>query len=271
MGQQHGFSEVSKIFDYASSSGAEVAVNLRKCAIRHFIACQVAELVGNRLLLPKAPGTRESEDMVQTVHSSPKLNKHEKTVWRLITVKAVEERDRFGMLAKDMSARIIGKIEYLTEKGRQNRLNEELMTLFRVVLDLWDSAQRDSCELKINMVPPSTNDGMWKNIDIDGDGGNTATPTAKGTKTNSFAIFPRITGEFETEKDDESNTEILHSGIGLFSDSPAFEMGLAEFEALKKELNCVHKRHASITSPTMTDQQHSKLHIKTTRRNNGSV
>ncbi|KMU91840.1 hypothetical protein CIHG_09580 [Coccidioides immitis H538.4] len=275
LGQQHRLSEVSKIFNYASSSETEVAANLRKCAIRHFIASQVAKVLMNS---PFSPRTSDRDNKgLQAIHDSSKLNNHQRMLWRMITLRAIDSRAGFTAWAKELSAEAMEKIQYLVENKQHSKIKRELASLFEFTLDVWDITMRDGRNLVINTHPPSKHNGTWKFIDnplpfSNGNGSTTATAAPRVVKQESFAIFPRITGEFEVEgKNEDMKEEILHPGIGLFSDSPVFELGLREFQELKREVNNSHKRHASISSPIIAEPQQLSLDTGAGRPRNGST
>ncbi|EFW23182.1 hypothetical protein D8B26_006693 [Coccidioides posadasii str. Silveira] len=277
LGQQHRLSEVSEIFNYASSSETEVAANLRKCAIRHFIASQVAKVLMNSPFSPRTSDGHRDNKGLQAIHDSSKLNNHQRMLWRMITLRAIDSRAGFTAWAKELSAEAMEKIQCLVENKQHSKIKRELASLFEFTLDVWDVTMRDGRNLVINTHPPSKNNGTWKFIDnplpfSNGNGSTTATAVPRVVKPESFAIFPRITGEFEEEgKNEDMKEEILHPGIGLFSDSPVFELGLREFRELKREVNNSHKRHASISSPIIAEPQQLSLDTGAGRPRNGST
>ncbi|OAX80932.1 hypothetical protein ACJ72_04731 [Emergomyces africanus] len=92
---------------------------------------------------------------------------------------------------------------------------------------------------------------------------STLQPPSIRQAAESFVIFPQIIGEFESDDKDNgrggSNSKsqkgkriVLHRGFALFSDSPAFDIGMRDIQALKDDFRGLRhrRRQSSLSSPT---------------------
>lgn len=220
-------------------------------------------MLENSLFSLMALNSDQTGNDLQAIHGSSKLSNHERVVWRTITLKAVDKATQLAKLAKDISATVTTKMDCLVEKKNKSKISGELTSLFKAALEARDTMNTDSREWTINTSPPSKKDKTWRVIEnpLDLTNGNSGTTAAKKAargsvaKPESFTIFPQITGKFEDNGD--MKQDIFHPGIGLFSDSPVFDLGVAEFEELRSELRSelmrTHKRQSSISSPTAAE------------------
>ncbi|KAI1932690.1 hypothetical protein LOZ66_006816 [Ophidiomyces ophidiicola] len=174
----------------------------------------------------------------------------------MITQKGFDSKLNRATRARQIAEDTTNKLDCLIESQHRKEIETELAGVFERVFEVQDRMRRDTCRLRTNMQPPRTNDGMWSAIEPPTTSSNGVATTSVAVP-DSFAIFPRIVGDFDLDEDlRETQEKVVHGGIGLFSDSPLFDLGYREFKDLQSELKgWTIRRHSSISSPTAVEHR----------------
>lgn len=155
---------------------------------------------------------------------------------------------------------ILDKLHYF-QNPSEPQLRTKLEKIVGVAIKLWSALRKDDCRVDFD-YGSSMGDGQnWEFVDYVAKHG----PEVPGSPTKispaqlppkSFVLFPRVRGFFGP---DGASPRILHSGVALPYDSPAFGEGIQEIEDIKharKEFERGLRRgHSNQSSPVMDKRQ----------------
>ncbi|KAL8689491.1 MAG: hypothetical protein Q9218_004852 [Villophora microphyllina] len=268
-------SSASAIFKYPPlSTESPVATFLRACAIQNFLSTKIMCIIRRRYFAePTAAVECKSEtqpmDVILDIISNiPAATSSQELSWRLTTV---DKLDRLG--SQNPSApteisteprqdnvidEILGLLHYFKSPTDQ-RLRAKLTEITNMAIELWSALRKDSCRVDFD-YDPSTGD--WQeSVFVDGVAANLPSeiPVAQ-LPLESFMLFPRITGFFEP---DCANPRILHGGLALPHDSPAFRENLQEIKHIEiatKEFKRSLRRGSSAQSSPVMDKRQVDWH-----------
>lgn len=116
------------------------------------------------------------------------------------------------------------------------QLSAKLSEIMSMAMKLWSALRKDSCRVDFDY---DTSTGDWQECDFVDD---VITNRSRATilrneisvdelPSKPFVLFPRIVGYFEP---DYANPRILHTGLALPHDSPAFREGLEEIKHIEQ-------------------------------------
>ena len=179
------------------------------------------------------------DSILDTISNVPAATSSQELSWRLTTVHKLDHLGSHGPSATStISAEpsqdgiiheTLDVLHYLRSPDSQ-RLPAKLAEIASMVFRLWSALRKDSCRVNFN-YDPSTGD--WQKWDFVEDLPTNDSMAAKlpneipvnQLPSKSFMLFPRITGSFESNS---TSPCILHTGLALPQDSPAFRLGLQE-------------------------------------------
>ena len=208
--------------------------------------------------------------ILDAISNVPSANPGQELSWRLNTIDKLDRLDsRSQPEVPNISTKpdvngilhaILHELRYL-ECPSEHGLSTKLAAIAQQAIKLWGALRKDSCRINLD-YEPSTNDGKkWNFVRYE--------PTHDPTTTSSlgenhmtklplksFVLFPRITGLFDS---DSASPQVLHNGLALSHDSPAFQEGLLEIErinhATKEFERGLRRRAGTQSSPIMDNHQ----------------
>ena len=213
-------------------------------------------------------GERSIDSILDTISMVPGATASQDLSWRLTTV---DKLDRLGSHNPPAPANILteprlddlmgGIMNILchfkspTDQGLQAKLTE----ITRNAIKLWSALRRDSCRVNFDYDPSN---GGWQETKFTDDFATTDTAAAypadnippSQLPSNSFMLFPRITGTFDAE---DTSPRVLHPGWALSHDSPAFREALLETKRIEQEMKDFKlrlRRGSSAQSSPMLDK-----------------
>lgn len=214
--------------------------------------------------------TQSIDVILDTISNIPAATSSQELSWRLTTV---DRLDRLG--SHDPSApteisteprqdniidEILGLFHYFQSPTDQ-RLRAKLAEITSIAIKLWSALRKDSCRVDFNHDPST---GDWQErvfVDDVATNGSIAANSPSEISvaqlpSKPFTLFPRITGFFEP---DRASPRILHAGLALPHDSPAFREGLQEIEHIEyatKEFKRILRRGSNAqSSPVIGKRQ----------------
>ena len=214
------------------------------------------------------------DSILNTISNIPAATSSQELSWRLTTV---DRLDRLGShdpsasteistepRQEDVIDEILGLLHYFQSPSDQ-RLRAKLTEITSIAIKLWSAHRKDNCRVDFN-YDPSTGDWQeWAFVDDGTTSGSIAAtspseiPVAQ-LPSKSFMLFPRITGFFEL---DRTSPRILHAGLALPHDSPAFRKGLEEIKHIEyatKEFKRSLRRGSSAQSSLVISKRQGDWH-----------
>ena len=215
------------------------------------------------------------DSILDTISNIPAATSSQELSWRLTTVDRLNRLGSHDPSApteisteprqEDVIDEILGLLHYFQSPSDQC-LRAKLTEITSMAIKLWSALRKDSCRVDFN-YDPSTGD--WQEfpfIDNVTTNGSIAAnspseiPVAE-LPSKSFMLFPRITGFFEP---DRASPRILHAGLALPDDSPAFRKGLQEIkhiEYVTKQFKRNLRRGSSAQSSPVTGKRQGEWHV----------
>ncbi|KAI4231063.1 MAG: hypothetical protein L6R40_007854 [Gallowayella cf. fulva] len=274
-------SSASAIFKYPPlSTESAVATFLRACAIQNFLSTKTISIVRRRYFaeptaaVERKSGTQPMDSILDTISNIPAATSSQELSWRLTTV---DRLDRLGShdpsapteistepRQEDVIDEILGTLHYFQSPSDQ-LLRAKLTEITSMAIKLWSALRKDSCRVDFNYDPSTGDWQQWAFVDAVTTNGSMAAnspseiPVAQ-LPSKSFMLFPRITGFFES---DRASPRILHAGLALPDDSPAFRKGLQEIKHIEyatKEFKRSLRRGSSAQSSPVTGKRQGDWH-----------
>ena len=235
----------SEIFKYSPlSSESHVATSLRACAIQSFLSTRTISIVRRQYFaepmaaLDRKPDIQPMDSILDAISKVPAATLGQELSWRLTTVDKLDHLSSHGPSAisnvttepsQDVIVDEILDVLHYLRSSASERLSAKLAEITRMVIKLWSALRKDSCRVHFD-YDPSTGD--WPQWDFDeavatNDSMAVNSPNVNQLPSKSFMLFPRITGSFASNG---TSPRILHPGLALPQDSPAFRIGLQEIE-----------------------------------------
>ena len=197
-------------------------------------------------------------------------NPSQELSWQLTTVDKLDRLDPHGHSGisnistkpdeLDIVQAILGKLRYF-QNPSEHRLRVKLTAIANLAIRIWSALRRDSCRVQLDYEPSTDDRQKWDFVHYqpanspDAVNSPSENLTAK-LPSKSFVLFPRITGFFDS---DGTRRQILHTGVALSHDSPAFQEGLQEIEHInhmtKEFERGLRKRAGTQSSPIMDNRQ----------------
>ena len=247
MAQNQLFS-ASEIFKYSPlSSESRVATSLRACAIQNFLSTRTISIIGRQYFAePIAAVDRKSDlqpmdSILDAISKVPAATSSQELSWRLTTVDKLNHLGSYAPSAisnistepsQDRIAHeILDVLQYLRSSASE-RLLAKLAEITSIVIKLWSALRKDSCRVNFDYDPSTGDWQQWNFVEDVATNTSIAVLSPSEIPVNqlpskSFMLFPRITGFFESHG---SSPRILHRGLALPHNSPAFRIGLQEIE-----------------------------------------
>lgn len=272
-------SDVSKIFRYPLlSSESPVAIFLRACAVQNFLSATTVSVVGRRYFAEVSavgggqPTVQPMDSILETISNVAAANSRQDLSWRLLTV---DKLDRVGSHDSsvtptvstqpnegDIRKTILERLHYF-QGVSDDRLKSKLAKIADIVINLWSALRKDSCRIEFDYGPSKGDGKRWEFVDYATNHssevpGSPTNLVPRRIPSNHFALFPRITGFFDT---DNASPQVLHAGVALSCDSPAFQENLQEIEHVDfatKELKRGIRRGSSAQSSPILDNRQRK-------------
>ena len=234
-----------EIVEYAFLSESPVSVCLRLSAVEFQITNTLCELIWQ----PFAPGVPPGESVMTarleavSQQLTRRASRTEST-WRALTICGLQN----SFAERDLVERTIGRMLELlapfTDLPSDDKLSEALIDIVRRAMKVWDTSQRDVCEVIVQSSPdPRDNDGwmredsdLFKDLDND-----TEIDTIVTSPISPICIFPKI---LRASPPGASGTTIFR-GRALFEDSRLLALGRKESLELQRTMTNAHKQFAS--------------------------
>lgn len=177
--------------------------------------------------------------ILDTISSVPAVTSSQDLSWRLLTV---EKLDRLGSQSTSVNTMIatvpdqshivedIWQILQYLQSPTDERVRAQLSEIANITIKLWRAIRKDNCRIEFDHSPSKLNHHDWNFVgDMVTKGPETTNPPSESIgaqlPTKPFVLFPRIAGSFGA---DDSKSRILHTGLALSNQCPAFEEGLQE-------------------------------------------
>ncbi|KAL8723060.1 MAG: hypothetical protein Q9181_007362 [Wetmoreana brouardii] len=264
-------SSASAIFKYPPlSTESAVATFLRACAIENFLSTKTMCIIRRQYFaeptaaVERKSGTQPMDVILDIISNIPAATSSQELSWRLTTVDKLDRLGSHNALAPtevsteprqdDVVDEILGLLHYFQSPTDQ-LLRTKLTEITSTAIKLWSALRKDSCRVDFD-YDPSTGD--WQEcVFVDDVPANLPSeiPVAQ-LPSESFVLFPRITGFFEP---DCANPRILHVGSALPHDSPAFREGLQESKHIEIATNefkrSLRRGSSAQSSPVMGKRQ----------------
>ena len=205
------------------------------------------------------------DPILDTISNVPAASSKQDLSWRLMTVDKLDRLDSHGPSAptnisvRPDQGKIVKEILSLLQHFQSptdQQLRGKLTEIAKMAIKLWTALRKDSCRVDFDDDPSAGEWPAWKSVDDAATDGSVAatspndTPVAR-LPSKSFILFPRITGFFDP---DCAKPRVLHPGLILPHNSPAFRKGLQEIEHIDhatKEFKRGLRRGSSVqSSPT---------------------
>ena len=202
------------------------------------------------------------DSILDAISNVPAATSSQELSWRLTTVDKLNRLGSHGPSAPtdvstkpslgDIIDEILDLLDYFqspTDQGLRAKLTEIISTAIK----LWSALRKDSCRVDFDYDPSTGNWQEWDFVDDLATNGSMAVNSpneipAALLPSESFMLFPRITGFFEP---DSARPRILHAGWALPHDSPAFREAFQEMKHIDhvtKEFNRSLRRGSSAQS-----------------------
>ena len=251
---------------------------LRACAIQNFLSTMTVSVIERRFYAEidtegaDQPSVRSMDSFLDTLSNVTGANSSQDLSWRLLTV---DKLDRVGSLnssmipivstkpnENDIRQNILRELHHF-QGSSDHRLQNKLAEIAEIATTLWSALRKDSCRIEIDFEPSVGDRNSWDFVDYtaidshDVPGSPTALDLSRLPST-SFALFPRVMGFFGP---DDANPRLLHVGVALASDSPAFKESLEEIDHLDYATNQLKRggRRFSTQSSPISDSFQRKL------------
>ncbi len=200
--------------------------------------------------------------ILDSISKVPAANSSQELSWRLTTV---DKLDRLGSYSPSATASIATEPNHDAiskeiwdqlrhfRKPSDQQLSAKLSEIASIAIRLWSALRKDNCQVDFDYEPSTGNRQEWDFVDdVVTSNAETANspseiPVAQ-LPSKPFVLFPRITGSFGS---DGSSPRILHAGLALSHDSPAYREGLQEIERIDsatKEFRRSLRRGSSVQS-----------------------
>lgn len=206
------------------------------------------------------------DSILHIISNVPAETSSQDLSWQLTTVGKLDRLGSESPLAPnnistepnqdDIIEEILDLLDYFRSPSDQG-LRAKLMEITNMAIKLWRALRKDDCRVKFNYDPSTVDLQEWDLVDDMARTGMLAAdppgeiPVAQ-LPSRPFMLFPRITGSFPGF----ASPLILHAGLALPHNSPAFREGLLEIkhiDYMTKEFNRSLRRGASAqTSPVMS-------------------
>ena len=217
-------------------------------------------------------GREPMDSILDAISMVPAATSSQDLSWRLTTVYKLDHISQHAASAlptavstepdeRDMRQAILDKLHYFHNPS-ERQLHPKLAEMVGVAVKLWSAIRKDNCQIDIDNAP-STGDGKnWEFVNYpemnDPNAPSSPIKTAREhLPSTSFVLFPRITGFFGS---DGGSPRILHKGVALSYDSPAFRESLQELEHINhvtKEVKRGLRRGFSTQSSPVAEKRPS--------------
>ena len=215
-------------------------------------------------------GVQPLDSILNTISNIPAATSSQQLSWRLTTIDKLERLGsqspsaRTDIVTEPSQEHIIEEIMdllYYFQSPTDQQLRAKLLNIINMSIKLWSALRKDSCQVVFNYDPLT---GEWQKCEFIDDLVTSSSRTANlrneipfdRLPKKPFTLFPRITGSFDP---DHASPRILHAGVALPHDSPAFRAGLEELEHIDqatKELKRSLRRGSSAqSSPVIAQRQ----------------
>ena len=206
------------------------------------------------------------DSILDTLSNVPAATSSQELSWRLTTVQKLDQLSSHAPSATSTVStepsqdgivdEILDILRHLRSPASE-QLPVKLAEIASLVINLWSALRRDSCRVDFGFDPST---GGWQQWNFDEDVATMAANLPNDIPVNqlpskSFMLFPRITGSFESNG---ASPRILHPGLALPRDSPAFRIGLQEIEHIRqatKEFKRNLRRGSSVHSSPVTGKR----------------
>lgn len=206
--------------------------------------------------------------ILDAISNVPLPNPSQELSWRLTTIDKLDQLDSHSHAKVSnistkpneggISQAILRELRYLHNPS-EHTLSTKLTAIAKQVIKLWSALRRDSCGVHWDYDLSTDNRQGWDVVHYQA----TDSPDAVNSPSKNlmaklpskpFVLFPRITGFFDSE---DASPRILHKGLVLSHDSPAFMEGLQEIEhinhATKEFERGLRRRTTGTQSSPVTD------------------
>ena len=273
---QNQLFSASEIFKYSPlSTESRTATYLRACAIQNFLSMRTISIIGRQYFAePMGAKDRKSDiqsmdSILDAISNVPAATSSQELSWRLTTVDKLDHLGSHDLLAMSSVStkpsqdgivdEILDVLQHLSPASE--RLPAKLAEITRMVIELWNALRKDSCRVDFDYDPSAGDWQKWDFVEDVVTDDSMAANLPKEIPVNqlpskSFILFPRVTGFFES---DGASPRVLHAGLALPQDSPAFRLGLQEIEHIHhatKEFKRNLRRGSSVqSSPVIGKRQ----------------
>lgn len=268
--------QASGIFEYPLLSESAVSTFLKQCAVQNFISLKTVSIIQRQYLAESTPavepqpGLQAMDFILDAISNMPLANPSQDLSWRLSTV---DKLDRLGSHSHakvsnistkpnegGISQAILRELRYL-QSPSEHRLYTKLTAIAKQAIKLWSALRRDSCRVHLDYELSTDDRQKWDVIHYQAtNSSDTINSLSEDLMaklpSKPFVLFPRITGFFDS---DDASPRILHNGLILSHDSPAFQEGLGEIEhinhAIKEFERDLRRRTGTQPSPVTNNRQ----------------
>ena len=223
------------------------------------MSAEIISIIQRRYYIEPTPaakhesGKKHIDSILDTLSNVPAANPSQNLSWRITTIDKLDRLNPHGSPTtsslstrpdeRNLTQAIFDKLHYF-QGPSEHRLLNELTEIGHLATNLWCALRRDNCRVNFDYEPPTGERQGWQFVDY------AATKSLNTGNANSerfvdilplksFVLFPRITGFFGAN---DTNPRILHAGLALSHDSPAFLEGLQEIEHIKRETKEFERR-----------------------------
>ena len=217
------------------------------------------------------PSRLQSIDFIlNAISEIQPVNPSQELSWQMTTIDKLDRLNPHGHSGTsnistkpdelDIVQAILGKLRYF-QNPSELQLRAKLTAIANLAVTIWSALRRDSCRIHWDYEPSTDDRQKWDFVHYqpanspDAVNSPSESLTAK-LPSKSFVLFPRITGSFDSIN---ARHQILHTGLALSHDSPAFQEGLREIEQIshmtKEFERGLRKRAGTQSSPTMENRQ----------------
>ena len=185
--------------------------------------------------MERRSGVQPMDSILDTISNVPAATSNQELSWQLTTVHKLDCLDSSDVSTEprqdSMVDEILDVLHHLQSPANQG-LPAKLAEITSMAIKLWSVLRKDSCRVQFDYDPSTGDWQKWEFVDDVATDGSMAANSpnkmpADRLPPNSFMLFPRITGFFDSTS---PKPLILHRGLELPKDSPAFQTSLEEIE-----------------------------------------
>lgn len=255
------------------SSESDVSTFLRTHAVQHFLSLKTVSIIQRRYFAESTiagKSVQPIDSILETLSNVHAANPSQEVFWQSTTIDKLDRLGDHGPLRifnfstepdeRDIVQAIWGKLRQFS-RPNEHRLQAKLTEIASLTVELWSALRKDSCRVNFSYEPSTESGQEWDFVTYDATGspkiiGSPTEISVARLPSKSFVLFPRITGFFGSDRHDP---KILHRGLALSHDSPAFREGLQEIEhinhATKEFERVLRRRPGSQSSPVTENRQ----------------